>query len=68
VEARPGSAGLGFYQAGGLRCSRLIVIIPFKAADSRILLSDRAMFDVGYFPPTTPPESEGCQHVCQPRL
>jgi hypothetical protein len=28
--------------------------MPFKAADPRILLSDQAMFDVGYFPPNTP--------------
>ena len=27
--------------------------MPFKAADPRILLSDQAMFDVGYFPPNT---------------
>jgi hypothetical protein len=29
--------------------------MPFKAANPRILLPDRAMFDVGYFPPNTPP-------------
>jgi hypothetical protein len=43
-----------------------LCIIPFKAADPRILLSDWAarlalcislrMFDVGYFPPNTPPD------------
>jgi hypothetical protein len=51
---QPGSAGLGVYQAGSLRsASRLIEIMPFKAADPRILLSGQAMFDVGYFPPNT---------------
>ena len=29
--------------------------MPFKAADPRVLLSDQAMFDVGYLPPNTPP-------------
>jgi hypothetical protein len=32
--------------------------MPFKAADPRILLSGRPMFDVGYFPPNTPPPVE----------
>jgi hypothetical protein len=31
-------------------------IMPFKAADPRILLPGRAMFDVGHFPPNTPPK------------
>jgi hypothetical protein len=27
--------------------------MPFKAADPRILLSDQAVYDFGYFPPNT---------------
>jgi len=30
-------------------------IIPFKAADPRILPPDQAMFDVGHFPPNMSP-------------
>jgi hypothetical protein len=32
--------------------------MPFKAADPRILLPDQPMFDVGYFPPSTPPSGQ----------
>jgi len=53
---QPGSAGLGDYQTGSLR-SRFSVdyFMPSKAAGPRIFLPDQAMFDVGYFPPNTPP-------------
>jgi hypothetical protein len=64
-KPQPGSAGLGDYQAGSLRfVLGWLCIMPFKAADPRIFLSDRApalgigraMFDVGYFPPNMPPD------------
>jgi len=47
-SSRSGSAGFGFNQIGSLRfrCSGFIDVMPFKAADPRILLFDRAMFDV----------------------
>jgi hypothetical protein len=54
-KTRPGSAGLGVYQAGSLRSAfRLLRSCRSRLPTRALFLSDRAMFDVGYFPPNTP--------------